>query len=363
MKNEKVTVTVNDVLEALAIRTNDVLRPDKKSSNKTNNAYFWFFKAMYLIILLIIVNIVFQSFEEIGVTLIYAIAKSLRSILSFIWVISLAYIKGIVILYLLYDNYKIFVESKYYENLYADNRKMRIRKKTLFSVVELLLKVFAVFAMISITALGAVAVYAFFTFLIMQLKGIYIISPLIISVATFLISFFAFMHIKNRFFSDKQTIVKNHFIFAFVLLILGIVFFGYETSSYEYMNKLPDELPMVYKEQRFTINDGQKIILKNDSKLKNMEIIYDDTLGDDMIIKFEYFETADVKYIYSLNEYDDLELEFTSSLKFHPENINDVFDLVHSTFNRKIIYNYNLFKYPNIYIYVNSKYEKNITIK
>ena len=37
MENEK--VTVNDVLEALAIRTNDVLRPDKKSPNKKNNAY------------------------------------------------------------------------------------------------------------------------------------------------------------------------------------------------------------------------------------------------------------------------------------------------------------------------------------
>lgn len=361
MENEK--VTVNDVLEALAIRTNDVLRPDKKSPNKKNNAYYWAFKAMYLIVLLIIINIVFNSLEETGVSLIYAVAKSLRSILSFFWTLSLAYIKNLMILYLLYDNYKIFVESKYYDNLYEDNRKMKQRKITIFSIVELCLKVFAVFSMISIASLGAISVYAFFTIIFMQLKGVYIISPLIITVSTFLISFFTFMHIKNRFFFNKQTIVKNHFIFAFVLLVIGVVFFGYEISSYEYMNKLPDELPMVSKEQKFTITEGQKIKIKNDSKLNNLQIIYDDTLENVMVVQFDYFETAKVKYTYTLNEYDDLDLEFSSSLDFHPENINDVFDLVHSTFNRKIIYNYNLFKYPNIYVYINSKYEKNITVK
>ena len=129
MNNEK--VSVNDVLEALAIRLNDVLRPDKKSKNKKNNAYFWTFKFIFLLLLIWLITIIFNSFEDFGVSLIYIIAKSLRSVLSVIWITSLSYIKGLLILYLLFDNLKIFVESEYYDNLYENNRKLRLKKETL----------------------------------------------------------------------------------------------------------------------------------------------------------------------------------------------------------------------------------------
>ncbi len=365
MKKEKklsdIKVTVNDVLEALAIRINDVLRPDKKSKNKKNNAYFWMFKCIFLVILLWIINIVFDSLQYTGVSLIYAIGKSLRSVLSFIWVISLSFIKGLLVLYLLYDNYKIFVTSEYYDNLYAKNKKLKYKKESLFRVIEIVLKVLAVFNMIAIAGLGAISLYALITIIIMLFENIYIISPLVIFSATFLISFFTFMHIKNKFFSEKQTIFKNHFLFAFILLIIGVGSLWYETSSYEYYNGLPNEMNLVYKEQFFTINDGQKIFLNNESKLNNLKVVYDETLDDEMVVQLEYFETANVKYSYTFNEYDDLDLTFTSSLDFHPDNVIDVFKLIYSTFNRKTIYNYNLFKYPNITIYVNENTAKKIT--
>lgn len=360
MKNDK--VTVNDVLEALAIRLNDVLRPDKKSKNKRNNAYFWAFKFIFLILLLFLINIVFSSLQDIGVSLIYAISKSLRSVLSFVWVISLSYIKGIVILYLLFDNLKVFMESTYYDNLYETNRKLRSRKDTLFNIIELFLKVYAVFYMIGIACLAAISIYGFITIVIMLFRNIYIISPLIITGATFLLSFFTFMHIKNKFFGNKQTIEKNHFIFSFIVLIIGVLFFGYETSSYEYVNGLPIEMETIVKEKVFELEENKKINIKNNSKLNNIEVIFDDTLDNKMYVSFEYFETADVRYVYTFNEYDDLNLIFTSSLDFHPENVNDVFKLIHSTFNRKTIYNYNMFKYPNIIIRINPKYRKDIKI-
>ena len=359
----KYKVSVNDVLEALAIRINDVLRPDKKSKSKKNNAYFWIFKCIFLVILLWIIHIVFESFQEIGVSLIYAIGKSLRSVLSIIWVASLSYIKGVLILYLLYDNYKIFVTSEYYDNLYRKNKNLRHKKEVLFKVVEVFLKVFAVLNMIVIAGLGAISVYALATIIIMLFENIHIISPLIIFAGTFLISFFTFMHIKNKFFGDKQTIFKNHFLFAFILLIIGIGCFWYETSSYEYVNGLPTDMNLVYKEQKFDLSEGQRIHIKNNSKLNNLKVVYDDTLEDEMVVQLEYFETANVKYYYTFNEYDDLDLTFTSSLDFHAENVLDVFKMINSTFNRKTIYNYNLFKYPNIYVFVNSKYQKYLSVK
>ena len=359
----KYKVSVNDVLEALAIRINDVLRPDKKSKNKKNNAYFWIFKFLLLCVLLWIVHIVFNNFIEIGVSLIYAISKSLRSVLSFIWVISLSYIKGILVLYLLYDNYKSFVTSEYYDNLYLKNRKLRNKKEVLFKTIEIVLKVFAVFNMIAIAGVAAVSVYALITVILMLFDNIYIISPIIIFMSLFLISFFTFMHIKNKFFAKEQTIAKNHFIFSFVLLVIGVGCFWYETSSYEYYNGLPDDMNLVYKEQTFKINEEQRIKIKNNSKLNNLKVIYDDTLDDELVIQLEYFETADVRYYYRFNSYDDLDITFTSSLDFHPENVEDVSKLIFNTFNRKTIYNYNLFKYPNIYVFINPKYKSLLTVK
>lgn len=360
MNNEK--VSVNDVLEALAIRLNDVLRPDKKSKNKKNNAYFWTFKFIFLLLLIWLITIVFNSFEEFGVSLIYIIAKSLRSVLSIIWIVSLSYIKGLLILYLLFDNLKIFVESEYYDNLYESNRKLRLKKETVFKAIELILKVFAVFYMIGIAVVALVSAYILATIVFMLLKNVYVISPILIFGSILLISFFTFMHIKNKFFSIKQTISKNHFIFAFSILFLGVFFFGYETNSYEYKNQLPDGMELTHKEQVFTIKENQKIELKNNSKLDNLEVIYDDTLEDEMKVEFEYFETAEIRYVYTFNENDDLQLSFSSRLDFHSKNLEDVFNLVYSTFNRKTIYNYNLFKYPNITVRINPKYEKDLKI-
>ena len=367
MKKEKklsdIKVTVNDVLEALAIRINDVLRPDKKSKNKKNNAYFWAFKLILLLLFIWIIKVVFQCFEESGVMIIYNVSKSLRSVLSTIWVVSLNYIKGILILYLLYDNLKIFVESEYYDNLYENQRKLRYKKEILFKAIELFLKIYAVFFMIGIVAVGLVAIFAFILLLIMVLRNIYIISPLIITGSLVAISILTFFHIKNKFFDDKQYITKNHFLLAFIILIIGVLFFGYETSSYEYMNKLPDDIELVEKEQSFAIKEDQLIKIKSNSKLNNVEIIYDDSLEDEMIIKLEYFETAKVRYYYEFNENDDLILGFSYKLDFKPENVNDVFNMIYSTFNRKIIYNYNLFKYPNIYIHINSIYKDSIKVE
>lgn len=363
MKKENISVTVNDVLEALAIRVNDVLRPDRKSKNKKNNAYFWAFKFLFLLLLVWLVSFIFNNLETIGVSLIYAIGKSLRSVLSIIWVSALEFIKGVLILYLFYDNLKIFTSSTYYDNLYESQRKLRHKKNVLFKGIEIFLKVLAVFFMITIAALGAVSLFALIILFIMLAKNIYIISPIIITGSVFMISFLTFMHIKNRFFDNTQTIKKNHFILAFVILVIGVVFFWYETSSYEYANKLPDEMELTQKETVFKLEEGKKINLKSYSKLDNITIIYDDSLGDNMVVNLEYYKTADVRYMYDYNDYDDLNISFTSKLNFEADDVQDVFKLLYSTFNRKTIYNYNLFKYPNIYVHVSSKYRNDITIK
>lgn len=359
---DKEKVTVNDVIDSLAVKTNDFLRSDENKNNK-DSALFWIFKGLILLLLLIIINWFFRDLEFLGVNVIYIVAKSLRSVLANIWVISLSFLKELLIIYLLYDNFKIFIKSPYYKSLYQKNRKMKKRKNTIEKVIDIVLKVWSVFLMIAMVMLGIMSVFGLITFIIMYTNSIYTVSPIIILVALLMVSSFTFLHIKNKFFGKKQTIKKDYFIYSFLVFIIGIAFFGYEVSSYEKVNYLPEGMNLTIKEETFKLKDNQKVYLKTNSKLDNLKVIEDNTLNNEIKVEVEYYKTANVRYVYEFNDKDDLKLIFTSYLDMKDENIKDVFNLIYSTFNRKTIYNYNLFKYPNIYVYVNSNNLERVIVK
>ena len=351
---DKNKITSNDVLEALSMRINDVLRPAKKD-NKKNNAYFWMFKFALLILFIVLINCLFDALGELGEGIIYIVGKSLRSVLSAIWTNSISFMKVLLITCLLYDNLKIFITSPYYGILYKDDKVMLPRKEKFFKVIDIIFKIFAVLFMLIVGALAALAMFGLIYMIVMVINGMYMVSPIIIMAAIFTISYFTFKFIQNKFFDFKVAITKNHFIVAFVVLVLGICFFGYEISSFEYKNTLPIDFELTRKEKSFEIDDNQIIKLKNNSKLNNMKILIDDELDGEIRVVFEYFETAKVKYSYEFNDNDDLKLIFSSDLDFGIENVYDVLKLFVSTFNSKTMYNYNLFKYPNIYVYVNQR--------
>ena len=96
------------------------------------------------------------------------------------------------------------------------------------------------------------------------------------------------------------------------------------------------------------------------TKLNTIKLLIDNDLLDEMRVELEYFETADVSYIYNFKNDNELNLEITSKLDFKIDNVFDVFKLASATFNNSTIYNYNLFKYPNITIYINENMSKNI---
>jgi len=358
----KQKVTINDVLDSLAVKTNDYFRSEENKNNK-DSALFWIFKAIILVLLLIIINWIFNDLEFLGVSIIYLFAKSLRSILSNIWVFSLKYMKELMMVYLLYDNFKIFTKSSYYKSLYQKDRKMKKRKITIEKVIDVLLKIWAVVLMIVIITLGIVSLFGIAIFIIMYTNGIYAVSPVIILVSILLISTITFVHIRNKFFGKKQTINRNHFIVTFLVFIIGVAFLGYELSSYEKVNYLPDGMDLIIKEETFKLRENQKVYLKTNSKLDNLKVIEDDSLNDEIRVEVEYYKTANVRYVYEFNDEDNLKLIFTSYLDMKDNEFEDIFNLVYNTFNRKTIYNYNLFKYPNIYVYANKNNLERVIVK
>ena len=112
--------------------------------------------------------------------------------------------------------------------------------------------------------------------------------------------------------------------------------------------------------KKFDLSKIEKINVKADTKLNTIKVLIDNDLLDEMRVELEYFETADVSYIYNFKNDNELNLEITSKLDFKIDNVFDVFKLASATFNNSTIYNYNLFKYPNITIYINENMSKNI---
>ena len=55
-------------------------------------------------------------------------------------------------------------------------------------------------------------------------------------------------------------------------------------------------------------------------------------------------------------------MEFNSELDFHIKDFDYVLKLVIDTIRDKTLYNYNLFKYPTINIYVSSDYLNDVTL-
>lgn len=352
---DKNKITSNDVLEALSIRINDVLRPEsKKKENKKNNIFFWIFKFILLAIYILMIEWVFHSVRELGVITIYGFGKTLRSVISLIWCNTLNFMKALLIVYLLYEQFKIFSESSYYKNLYKKEDKMFEKKENITAVIRFILKAFAVLFLIITGAFSALSLFGLIYLIIMFINGSYMISPIIIMLSIFVIGYFTFKFIQNKFFDSKAEISKTHYIISFMVLVLGICLFGYEISSFEHKSTLPLGFDVIKKEQTYKINEQQQIELTNDSKLNNIKVLVDNELTDEVRVEFEYYKTADVKVIYELNEFDDLKLTFTSDLNCEIEDFRDVLKLFMSTFNNKTIYNYNLFKYPNIYVYVNA---------
>lgn len=361
---DKDRVTSNDIIEALSIRLNDALRPGtKKTENKKNNGYFWIFKLLIMVLYLYLLVWLFDLAKELGVDIIYEFSKSLRSVLSAIWTNVIDLMKSIIVIYILYDNYKIFTESTYYKNLYKSEQKAYAKKKSIFNIVGVILKAFGVALLVVTGVLSTLALFGLVYLIILFINGIYMISPILISLTIFAIGYFTFKNIQNKFFNGKAVIGKNYFIISFMILIIGILFFGYEISSFEYKNGLPINFELVKKEQTFELFEGQKIEIESDSKLDNLKVFVDNNLENEIKIELEYYRTADVSYIYQFNEYDDLNLIFTSDINYEMDFSLDVLKLFTETFNNKTMYNYNLFKYPNISVYVNRKDLDRISVK
>ena len=349
----------DDILDEMSMRINQKLKTEKKIDDKKNNVYFWLFKFCLLILYLLFVNFAFQVLREVGVTLIYTFAISLRSVLSAVYTFGLGFVCVILNLYIVYKNLEIFMGSSYYKRLYKNDHEMLAKKRKFFGTIEEVLRALSIMCLFVIGLLG-VALIALITLLItLMTKDMFMPSLLCVFIVSFVLCAFIFAEVQKKFLNIPTSIGRKHLYCCLVVFLVSIIWFGidigYDNSPYKYSDSLPEKFVTIKNKETFNTEGKNNIFLKSDAKFDNIEIHVDNSLKDEMIVETEFYKTALVSYSKVVNNDSNLMLEFNSGIDFKPSNLFDLFDLGIETIRNETIYNYNLFKYPNIKVYVNSE--------
>ena len=342
----------DDLLDAFSMRINQNLRTEKEIDDKKNNVYFWLFKFIALIACLIFVDFVFEAIKYVGVDLIYLFAVSLRSVLSALFYIGVTFTQWVVITYILLKNLKIFTKSTYYSRLYAKDRYMLKKKKRFFGVIESVLQAFGIVYLVFVGMVEVLLVSVITMLITLAFNQMYMFSLLAICVVLLIMCVLLFEEIKSKFFGYKSRVKKEHLYVTLLALIFTIICFGYETNTYKVSNSLPDKMDTITQSFNLTLPNINDVYISSNAKFNNVDLKVDNSLNNAIRVEVEYFKTAKPSYVNYFNDKNNIELRFDGDIDFGVENIKDVFTLGMETVKNKTMYNYNMFKYPKVKIYV-----------
>ena len=342
----------DDILDALSMRINQDLRTEKQIDDKKNNVYFWLFKFLFLILYLIVINVAFIAVKELGVSLIYLFAVSLRSVLSFVFKTGITFIQWLFTTYVLLKNLKIFTSSSYYKRLYSRDRYMLKRKKKFFDVISNILQAFGIVYLVFIGFIAVFLVSIITMLVTLAFNQLFMFSLLGIVLVLLILCFFVFEEIKSKFFGYNSWVRKEHLYVGLLALIFAIICFGYETNGYKMNPGLPSNMETTTQSFNITIPNIENVYVSSNAKFNNIELKVDDSLSNQVRVQVEYFETARVSYVSYFNADNNLELRFDGETNFELEDLKHVFKLGVETIRNKTMYNYNMFKYPKVTIFV-----------
>lgn len=356
--------TGDDILDEMSLRINQKLKTEKKIDDQKSNVYFWLFKFCFLLLCLVFINFILKIIDDVGVNLIYFFAISLRGILSSIYSFGVKFVAVLLNLYIIYKNLKIFMSSSYYKRLYKNDSEMLSKKKKFFGTIEEVLKALSIFCLFVIALFGIILIALVTLLLTLMTKDMFIPSLLCVFVVGFILCAFVFAEVQKKFLNIPTSIGKKHLYICLCIFLVSLVWFGidisYDSNPYKTSYDLPEKFETIKKSDTFNTEEVKRIFIKSDAKFDNVEVFVDNTLDDEIRIDTEFYKTAVVSYSKTLNDKDYLLLEFNSDINFKPSNMVDLFELGIETIRTETIYNYNLFKYPKIKVYVNGNDESKL---
>jgi len=157
---------------------------------------------------------------------------------------------------------------------------------------------------------------------------------------------------------------KDFIMFGFALLFVSFAFFYIETSKYAKNIELTDNFPLNYQNYSVEMDESVKLYINKYSQQK-VELIGDNTLGDQVKVVIEYPNTSVVtlKTVKEeINRQENIKLYITSDMNVTRKELKNIMNLGILSIRDKTKYNYSLLKYGNIYVYANNNLLDNVVL-
>jgi hypothetical protein len=238
------------------------------------------------------------------------------------------------------------------------------KKRAFFGVVESILQAFGVVFLVFIGCLAVVLTSIITMLITLAINRIFMISLLAISIILLVLCFFVFLEIRKKFFGINSNIRKEHLYVGLLALIFAVVCFGYETNSYKLNPRLPSNMETVSQSFNLTLSNIDSVNISSNAKFNNIELKIDNSLDGVVRFETESYETAYVSYVNHFNsDTRNMDIKFDGETNFKLKNIKDVFKLGEETIKNKTMYNYNMFKYPKVTVYVSMSDYNKVNVK
>lgn len=160
--------------------------------------------------------------------------------------------------------------------------------------------------------------------------------------------------------------MKNNLKFilvGFVVFITGIICFNFELKDFDKGLGLISNFNIKREIMSYPINKTKTFRITNDNGNKNIRLYIDNNLSDEIRIIINYLDISELSYEYTVidnedNNFASINFNIETMLDFN--SVNDIYELGLVTFRDKIIYDYSLFEHPEVKVFINEKYIKNI---
>lgn len=320
--------------------------------------------SLYTLILIFILRVLelpFFLLATIGDQLLDVSLSTFSTILKAIWRNALYYTYVIYLIISLYSFTNYLLKKKELIKISAKDKENKIFKEAL-NKAEALFKTFIYLSIVPIIIMIIIIILFIIYLISLAVNGIYLISLFI-----FLISLISFAALAISAILSNLKLQKNKSKRTLILTLVSILFFLtsmfsliIETKDYSYKNQLTNDFKILETETYYNLNanDYDTVRITSD---RNLFLIKDENLNDEMIIKINRSETSVAKYE-TIVIGDELRINIDFELDFKFSHINKLNVFIKKFIEDKTIYDYTKLKYGDIQVIVNPEYINRITI-
>lgn len=146
---------------------------------------------------------------------------------------------------------------------------------------------------------------------------------------------------------------------GFALFLIGFAWFYIETMDYEVSSSLTSNFDMNGEAFEYEISSLEKVRITNSGTDKNMKLYIDNHLSNEVRIVVVHPEMVNVKSNVT-RKTKRTNITVKSDVVMDFNGIKNLYDFSVIGLKNKTIYNYTLFQYPEVRVFVNENYRGNV---